>query len=157
MKKLLLVLAVITSLTINAQWTKGYYVDEFGDKTEKSHMHMRAVGTFSNSPTQNSKCFYDFFDSGNSMEVHVKEYGSSMATSTNSTFETVRIKTPSGEVKTIDNVFFSKPGVLFFFDEGKINTYTQLKSILTESGRYVMVFKKSGKYSSSSYKAIIQN
>ncbi len=157
MKKLLLVLAVITSLTINAQWTKGYYVDEFGDKTEKSHMHMRAVGTFSNSATQNSKCVYDFYDSGNSITVDVREYGSSMATSIGYSFEIVKIKTPSGEVETIDNVFFSKPGVLFFFDEGKINTYTQLKSILTESGKYVMVFKKSGKYSSSSYKAIIQN
>ncbi len=153
MKKLLLVLAVITSLTTNAQWTKGYYVDEFGDKTENSFMHMRAVGTFSNSATQNSKCVYDFYDSGNSITVDVKEYGSSMATSIGYSFEIVKIKTPSGEVETIYNTFFDKSGVLFFNKK----RYTQLKSILAEKGRYVMVFKKSGKYSSSSYKVLIEN
>ena len=153
MKKLLLLLAVITSLTTNAQWTKGYYVDEFGDRTGDTYMHMRAVGTFSNSATQNSKCVYDFYDSGNSITVDVKEYGSSMATSTNWTPEIVKIKTPSGEVKTVKNVFFTKSGSLLFRDK----KYTQLKSILTEKGRYVMVFRRSGRYSSSSYKAIIQN
>ena len=150
MKKLLLVLAVITSLTTNAQWEQGYFVDEFGDKTEKSYMRMIALGTFTNSATRNSKCIYDFVDTGKAMGVEVKEYGSSMATSTDRTVETVKIKTPSGEVKTIDNVFFSRSGVLLF---GESN-YTQLKSILTESGRYVMVFRRSGRYSSSSYKAI---
>ena len=73
-----------------------------------------------------------------------------MATSTDRTVETVKIKTPSGDIKIIDTVFFSRSGVLLFGE----NNYTQLKSILTEKGRYVMVFKRSGRYSSSSYKAI---
>ena len=150
MKKVLLLLAVITSLTTNAQWKQGNYVDEFGDKTGDTFMFMRAVGTFSNSATQNSKCIYDFYDSDNDMIVEVKEYGSSMATSINSTTEIVKIKTPSGEVKTVKNVFFSKSGSLVFMD----NNYTQLKYILTEKGRYVMVFRRSGRYSSSSYKVI---
>lgn len=150
MKKVLLLLAVITSLTTNAQWKQGNYVDEFGDKTGDTFMFMRALGTFSNSATQNSKCIYGFYDSDNDMIVEVKEYGSSMATSINSTTEIIKIKTPSGEVKTVKNVFFSKSGSLVFMN----NNYTQLKYILTEKGRYVMVFRRSGRYSSSSYKAI---
>lgn len=150
MKKLLLVLAVITSLTTNAQWKQGYYVDEFGDKTGDTFMSIKAIGTFTNSATQNSKCTYFFIDSDNAMTVDVKEYGSSMATSTNWTPEIVKIKTPSGEVKTVKNVFFSRSGSLVFRDK----KYNQLKSILTEKGRYVMVFRRSGRYSSSSYKAI---
>jgi hypothetical protein len=150
MKKLLLVLAIITSLTTNAQWKLGYYVDEFGDKTEESFMRMRALGTFTNSATQNSKCIYDFLDSGNTMELYVREYGNSMATEIKATFETVKIKTPSGEIKLIKNVFFSKSGILLFHKD----TYAQIKSILTEEGRYVMVFNRSGKYSNSSYKVI---
>ena len=150
MKKVLLLLAVITSLTTNAQWKQGNYVDEFGDKTGDTFMFMRALGTFSNSATQNSKCIYGFYDSDNDMIVEVKEYGSSMATSINSTTEIIKIKTPSGEVKTVKNVFFSKSGSLVFMN----NNYTQLKYILTEKGRYVMVFRRSGRYSSSSYKVI---
>jgi hypothetical protein len=150
MKKVLLLLAVITSLTTNAQWKQGSYVDEFGDKTGDTFMFMRAVGTFSNSATQNSKCIYGFYDSDNDMIVEVKEYGSSMATSINPTTEIVKIKTPSGEVKTLKNVFFSKSGSLVFMNKN----YTQLKYILTEKGRYVMVFRRSGRYSSSSYKVI---
>jgi hypothetical protein len=153
MKNLLLVLAIITSLTTNAQWKQGYYVDEFGDKTEKSFMHMRALGTFTNSATQNSKCIYDFYDSGKDVQLHVKEYGNSMATDTKFTFETVKIKTPSGEVRVIENVIFTKSGILFFDKDGN-DTYNQLKTTLTEKGRYVMVFRRSGRYSSSSYKAI---
>jgi hypothetical protein len=150
MKKLLLVLAVITSLTTSAQWKQGYYVDEFGDKTGDTFMSIKAIGTFTNSATQNSKCTYFFIDSDNAMTVDVKEYGSSMATSTNWTPEIVKIKTPSGEVKTVKNVFFSRSGSLVFRDK----KYNQLKSILTEKGRYVMVFRRSGRYSSSSYKVI---
>jgi hypothetical protein len=75
MKKVLLLLSIIISLTTQAQWELRYYVDEFGDKTEETYMYMRASGTFSNSATQNSKCIYDFVDSGESLEVHVKEYG----------------------------------------------------------------------------------
>ena len=150
MKKVLLLLTVITSLTTQAQWKLGYYVDEFGDKTEESFMRMRALGTFTNSATQNSKCIYDFLDSGNTMELYVREYGNSMATEIKATFETVKIKTPSGEIKLIKNVFFSKSGILLFHKD----TYAQIKSILMEEGRYVMVFNRSGKYSNSSYKVI---
>ena len=113
---------------------------------------MRASGTFSNSATQNSKCIYDFVDSGESLEVHVKEYGNRMATDTKSTFETVKIKTPSGDVKSINDVFFTKSGILFFYKE----TYTQIKSILMDEGRYVVVFNRSGRYSSLSYKIVIE-
>ena len=54
-----------------------------------------------------------------------------MATSTDRTVETVKIKTPSGDIKIIDTVFFSRSGVLLFGE----NNYTQLKSILTEKGQ----------------------
>jgi hypothetical protein len=152
MKKVLLLLSIIISLTTQAQWELRYYVDEFGDKTEETYMYMRASGTFSNSATQNSKCIYDFVDSGESLEVHVKEYGNRMATDTKSTFETVKIKTPSGDVKSIKDVFFTKSGILFFDKE----TYTQIKSILMDEGRYVVVFNRSGRYSSLSYKIVIE-
>ena len=88
MKKVLLVLvAVLAFGTVNAQWKKNFYVDDFGDKTTDSYDSMMSSGTFSNSATQDSKALYVFIKSDTSITIKVYEYERSLATSTSGTFE----------------------------------------------------------------------
>ena len=148
MKKVLLVLvAVLAFGTVNAQWKKNFYVDDFGDKTTDSYNSMTSSGTFSNSATQDSKALYVFIKSDTSITIKVYEYERSLATSTSGSFEQVKIKTPSGVV-VIDEAFFTKGGSLFFSDE----EFISLNKAISESGDYVMIFSRSSKYSTSSYK-----
>jgi hypothetical protein len=149
MKKVLL-LAVLSLNTVTAQWEKDFYIDDFGDKTDKDYERMMARGTFSNSATQNSEAHYKFVKNTEEMTltISVYEYGSNLATSIDHSFEQVKIKTPSGVV-TIKEVFFSNIGRLRFSKE----SFTELNKAISESGEYVMVFSKSSEYSmGSSYK-----
>ena len=148
MKKLLLIIAILTIGSVNAQWKKSFYVDEFGEKTDESYEYLEAYGTFSNSATQNSKAKYNFIKSDSGLYINVYEYGSSLATSIEPTFETVKIRTPSKEVVVIKKVFFTKTGKLYF-DK---NRYEKLINTLQEKGDHIMIFDRSGDYSKSSYK-----
>ena len=60
----------------------------------------------------------------------------------------LRLSNPNGSVATIKKVFFTKSGKLYFSEK----EYTQLLESIKDSGAYTMVFDRSGKYSSSSYK-----
>jgi len=148
MKKLLLIIAIFTISSVNSQWKKGFYVDEFGEKTDESFEYFGAIGTFSNSATQNSKAKYDFIKSEQGIVINVYEYSSSLATSIEPTFETVKIRTPSKKVVVIKKVFFTKTGKLYF-DK---NRYEKLINTLQEKGDHIMIFDRSGDYSKSSYK-----
>ena len=106
-----------------------------------------AEGTFSNSATTNSKATYSFVKDTESLLINVYEYGSSLATSIDPTFETVKIKQPSGNVVTIERVFFTKSGKLFFNED----SFKELLNTIQESGEYRMIFNRSGEYSQSSY------
>ena len=127
--------------TADAQWQEKYYVDDFGDKTDQRYEFMSASGTFSNSATQNSK-------DEEVVIINVYEYGSSLATSIDATFESIKIKQPNGGVVSIKNVFFTKSGKLYFSKK----TYTEFLEAIKGSGDYTMVFDRSGEYSSSSYR-----
>ena len=149
MKKsvLVLVLAMVTSLSFG-QWTQKYYVDEFGDPTEKGYNLLIGYGTFSNSATQDSDLRCDFVLAETSLVIEVYEYGNNLANDIEATFETVKIKTPTQGVVTIENVYFSKGGSLFFSNE----RYTAVMEVIKEKGTYIMVFKRKSDYSESSYK-----
>ena len=149
MKKsvLVLVLAMVTGLSFG-QWKESFYVDEFGDKTTESYQYVVSQGTFSNSATQDSDLICNFILSAGSLSVDVYEYGSSLATDTKATFETIKFKTPTRGVMTVDDVFFSKGGSLFFSKE----RYTAVMEVIKEKGTYIMVFKRKSDYSESSYK-----
>ena len=117
MKKVILAVAVavlVSSLSFG-QWQESFYVDEFGEKTEDSFMYIISNdGTFSNSATQNSKLKCQFMLNDDSLSIKVYEYGRSLATGSEGTFEKVKIKTPSDEIVEIKKVFFSKGGFLYF-------------------------------------------
>jgi len=149
MKKsvLVLVLAMVTSLSFG-QWTQKYYVDEFGDPTEKGYNLLIGYGTFSNSATQDSDLRCDFVLAETSLVIEVYEYGNNLANDIEATFETVKIKTPTRGVITIEDVFFSKKGVLYFSEE----RFKDVKEAISEEGTYIMVFKRKSDYSESSYK-----
>ena len=146
------ILTVVTLLLVNlsfGQWTESFYVDEFGEKTTDSFKYIiSSDGTFSNSATQNSNLKCQFMLNEDNLTVKVYQYGRSLATSTEATFETVKIKAPSGNVVTIKKVFFSKEGYLYFSKDN----FKQVNELLQGKGKYIMIFKKTGSYSESSYK-----
>jgi hypothetical protein len=145
---LLLTFNTILCFTADAQWVENYYVDDFGDKTDQKYESFVAKGTFSNSATQNSEAEYIFIKDKESVIIKVYEYSRSLASSIDATFETIKIKQPNGSVATIKKVFFTKSGKLYFSEK----QYTQLLESIKDIGTYTMVFDRSGKYSSSSYK-----
>ena len=148
MRKVVLVLVAVLAFNLsNAQWTTKFYVDDFGEPTSDSYESMISEGVFSNSATQNSKALYAFIKNNETLTIKVLEYGRSLATSTEATFETVKIKTPTGVVE-IKKVFFSKSGRLYFSKD----SFNQVAEAISESGDYIMIFKRSGRYSDSSYK-----
>lgn len=150
MKNLLLLSTLLLSLTLSAQWSTNYYVDDFGDRTDKSYDSFMAEGTFSNSATSGSEASYKFLHNKDDKTITLKvlEYGRNLATSTDSVFTIVKIKTPSGEIVKIKSVMFSKTGVLFFYKK----SYDQLLKTMAISGDHIMVFERKGSYSSDSYK-----
>ena len=133
--------------TAEAQWETKYYVDDFGDPTEQKYESMIAKGFFNNSATTKSEAVYSFVKDDNSLLIKVYEYGRRLASSIESTFEVVKVKQPSGDVVTIQNVFFTKSGELYF---SKSN-FEQIVDAIKDSGSYTMVFERTGKYSKSGY------
>ena len=153
MKKTLLILTAILSFNLStAQWTEGTFKDEFGDPTGKTYRSFEADGVFTNSATYNSKCKFSIQDTFDSLIIYVFEYGTRLATEVDSTFEVVKIKKPSGDVVTINKVYFHKSGKLYFANYKKGNKYDEVMDAISESGDYVMIFNRSGKYSNSNYK-----
>jgi hypothetical protein len=145
MKKVLLVLVGVLFLStqsVNAQWVKKFYVDDFGDPTTDSYESFMAQGTFSNSATQDSRATYQLMNDGERFLIYIYEYGSRLATKVSSTFQTVKIKTPSGDVVTINDAFFNKSGYLQF----KYIKYTKIIETISTPGDYIIIF--SGEYSS---------
>jgi hypothetical protein len=56
MKRGLLILSMVFIVTLNyGQWTKTYFVDDFGDKTKKAYISQQCSGTFSNSATSGAE------------------------------------------------------------------------------------------------------
>jgi len=148
MKKVLVLLVTVLAFNLsNAQWTTKFYVDDFGEPTDKSYQIFVANGTFSNSATQNSEAIYKFVKDDEGIVLSVYEYGSKLATDIENTFEVVKLKTPSGVV-TFNDIFFWKKGSLLFDKDN----FDKLSDALSQSGDFVMVFNRSGKYSESSYK-----
>ena len=151
MKKVILTTVTILLVNLlNAQWVQSEFVDEFGDKTGKKYEYIISDnGNFSNSATTGSKLTCKFIHSKklSYIVVDVYEYGSSLANEIEATFETVKIKQPSGNIVVINKVFFTKNGSLFFSKE----KYQKLISSIKEKGKYKMVWKRTGNYSDSNY------
>lgn len=152
MKKSILTIVVILLVNISSfsQWTEQFYVDDFGEPTTKSYKSLIAKGTFSNSATQNSLLLTKIIDdeSAKHFSFQLYEYGSRLATSTENTYEKIKIKTPNGDIVEINRVFFEKKGSLYLWDEN----YTKIKEALKDKGNYIIIFSKTGSYSESSYK-----
>ena len=152
MKKTILTTAAI--LVVNlfyGQWTTNNYVDDFGEPTENSYDVMITNGTFSNSATQNSKLSLKFINNkkDESLLIYVYEYGSKLANDIEGNFETVRLKDPEGIVHTLNKVFFAKSGVLLISKDN----YKKISIALLKKGNFMIIFNRTTKYSTSSYKS----
>lgn len=148
-KTIIIAILLLGFQSANAQWVKKYYVDDFGDPTTDGYETFMAMGTFSNSATTNSECAFKFVKDDTSLMIHVYEYQTKKANSIEATFESIKLKTPSGNIETIKKVFFTKSGSLYFSKE----ELAKVLGVLSEKGSYTMIFERTSKYSNSSYKA----
>jgi hypothetical protein len=55
-------------------WTKGNYVDDFGDSIDETFLSYCTIGTFSNLATTNSKCFIKFLIDKEDCTIFLYEY-----------------------------------------------------------------------------------
>lgn len=138
----------ILSISMNAQWETKEYVDEFDEPTGETFQSFVTTGTFSNSATQNADAAYAFIKNEETLTIKVYEYGRSLATSTDATFETVKIKKPDDSVVVIDDVFFTKKGSLYF----RKDNFEKVNKAIQDKGDHIMIFDRTSDYSDSSYK-----
>ena len=150
-KTILTTVAILVVNLFYGQWTTNNYVDDFGEPTENSYDVMITNGTFSNSATQNSKLSLKFINNkkDESLLIYVYEYGSKLANDIEGNFETVRLKDPEGIVHTLNKVFFAKSGVLLISKEN----YKKISIALLKKGNFMIIFNRTTKYSTSSYKS----
>jgi len=150
-KTILTTVAILVVNLFYGQWTTNNYVDDFGEPTENSYDVMITNGTFSNSATQNSKLSLKFINNkkDESLLIYVYEYGSKLANDIEGNFETVRLKDPEGIVHTLNKVFFAKSGVLLISKEN----YKKISNALIKKGNFMIIFNRTTKYSTSSYKS----
>jgi hypothetical protein len=87
----------------NGQWTKQYFLDQFGDKTQNTYIAQRCLGTFSNSATSNSALtvdlcvYYEAPDNWLWLRFDLYEYNHNVTVNRNQ-FGILTIKTSSGVV-----------------------------------------------------------
>ena len=148
LQNLLLLGLFIISFSMNGQWETMEYVDEFDEPTGETYQAFMAQGTFSNSATQNAKASYALIKNKKSLTIKVYEYGSSLATDIDGTFETVKIKKPDNSVATINRVFFTKKGSLYFSKDN----FKEVNNAIKDKGDYIMIFDRTSDYSESNYK-----
>jgi len=150
-KTILTIVAILVVNLFYGQWTTNNYVDDFGEPTENSYDVMITDGTFSNSATQNSKLSLKFINNKKeeNLLIYVYEYGSKLANDIEGNFETVRLKDPEGIVHTLNKVFFAKSGVLLISKEN----YKKISNALIKKGNFMIIFNRTTKYSTSSYKS----
>ena len=109
---------------------------------------MQVEGLFTNSATTNSKCGFFIKDTGTGYTVSIYPYNnSSKERWVESTYQNVKIKTPSGGVLII-NSFCYKKGVVLLSDE----MYAEIKKTISEVGKYIFLLKYKSDYSESSYR-----
>ena len=140
-------IALILTLSINAQWETKNYVDEFGDDTEQTYKSLVSEGTFSNSATINSDLIGNFtWDEEQEMfYITLYEYGSKKATQIASRFVYVKIKDNDSKVHKL-KAFFSKDGILLFTKKN----YKKIKPFLETPGSYKLVCDYVSSYGSNS-------
>lgn len=140
---------MMLTFTTLAQWETEYYVDDFGEPTGESFQYFDVVGVFSNSATTNSDCgFLIKHDEGDNYSVSIYPYNRTTRESwINSSYQTVMLKTPSGEVKDIKSFCYKKGMVLFSDDE-----YPIFKDAISKSGYYTFLLKYTNDYSEAKYK-----
>ncbi|MBZ9629067.1 hypothetical protein LB456_08125 [Psychroflexus sp. CAK57W] len=146
--KLLFLFTFLTYGSIYAQWEKKHYVDDFGDKTDKTYESFMVTGTFTNSVSTDRDAVFEFIKKENAFRVKVYEFGYNLATSLEHRTVTVKIKQPNCNVVTINDVSFTKKGSLYFDEEN----FTEIMSAFSSSGQYTMLFNRTSDQSTSRYR-----
>ena len=148
MKKLLLMAIMFVGLVnVQAQeeeWTKKYYVDDFGDKTTEGYAFKVFSGTFSNSATTNSLCLYTWAIKANGPTLLIYEYGSSRVTSYRTVSYKVRLKNEKGDIlEVIAHIYENRDRLQFYPKKGE-----KIIEFLKKSSIVKVYIKESGSYTS---------
>lgn len=126
-----------------SNWEIGFYVDDFGDKTNDSYIIGTFEGEFSNSATTGSELtVYVYFDKSykSVTTIRLLEYGSHKATFLSS--ETITLKTKNSLGKTNSYTLTYSGGDLYSFDinlRKEIESSKQLSMAITTSSKYQSV------------------
>lgn len=134
---LILVCMLISSNALASgaeSWSKGHYVDEFGDRTGKEYAYIVLQGTFSNSATTDSELTATIMVDWDSIEFNLLQYGSSkVINSFNKPTYTVRVKDGNDEVYTFTGRYNKDTCRICVYNlQGQSD---QLRSILLKGGK----------------------
>ncbi len=137
-------------------WEIGYFVDDFGEPTEKGYIRPKSMilGTFSNDFTQDSELGVDFIiSSSESVDIRFYEYGNSLKKTNSNISYKVQVKEQGGDITTL-SAYHNYDRLRFTPSES-----TKLYNILKLGG--VIKFNIVGSYSfnnkSGEYKFIVEN
>ena len=151
LKSLLIILITLTTFQTSAQWTKAYYVDDFGDKTEQAYLGYIAEGIFSNSATNGSRLkVLVVVDKGRSLRFKVFEYGNNPA---NFSPDHITVKTKSilnGEPQVLE-FRANQSGANVYLKKVEKDGMEDFIELLKKSTSISVMFRETSKYSSSSY------
>lgn len=113
-----------------SNWKIKYYVDDFGDNTDKKYLDYSGDGTFSNTATQNSNLSFSLLYDGD-FSLILFEYGSSQVINSSNKDKTFLIEIKSDKVKPTNGEYFKIKGNMrsIFGDRIEISTPYDIKTI----------------------------
>ena len=141
-------LANINNLGI---WELGYYVDDFGEKTEKGYIFTQIFGNFSNSATTNSDLKIHFIIDENNIRIQLFEYARNHPVKGEGEIK-FKVKDKNDEVHEI-HASNGRNGYteIYSFDDKK------LREILMLGGKVQFIGQTTGRGTPSIYNFTIQN
>lgn len=94
-------IAKLDSINNIGDWTIQYYVDDFGESTDKGYIYLQAYGTFSNSATTNSPLKVEFVIDSSTIRMNIHEYAGNHPIKGEGTLK-FRVKDSDGETFDIE-------------------------------------------------------
>ncbi len=131
MKKILLLLLIVSASSLYSQWVKGFFTDDFGDPTDKSFLKQTIIGTFSNTATTNSVCKFNVFKTDDEYQIRIYPYNSNhMEDWIEGVYgsPTIYIKRPSGKKDTLSGDFYN--GIITINSEIQTDDFSYEKEMI---------------------------
>jgi hypothetical protein len=140
-------------------WEVRYYVDEFGDETDKGYISTKELlsGVFSNSATTNSELIANFLISDStSVAISLYEYGSTKVKAYSDIYYDIFIKLDDGSKVTCTGIMKKQGDRIYLDNKNRLKHKTTIvHSALMTNKKLTLLIKEQD--SLSQYKIIIDN